>query len=591
MELIYLWVEEYKNIKKQGFNFSPKFTCKYDGEKKELSIDENKEYVSIFPDNINITAIVGENGSGKSGVLELIALDSIYPSSSQDESFISPLSPTYKYFCIYYEEGNFYHKKHFMDSITLKSEELKKIPYYLHYDYSFSKMPYYDDINRASNIFLFPAKKEKFDNHILNDEMKNILLIVKNNFYNKLKDERYFNPDQLSIKFVNQAKNQKSNILTSLDRYSDYLKLLIFDSYEIFAKEAGLNDIFQVPKLNEQRTNWDKIFKNVSTNGLVGQAMRDEIERFNKLLNNFEKFANLFLKNNDEILTEIEKKYGQNNEPLKKMRIDEYRRNLQIRQLNDEIIDLLIDLPRSIQLEIFDNTKGISYNHLSNGEKALLNIRLYLENVISRQPDKNYIILMDEAETDLHPQWQKKVVNYLIDSFYGRKIHFIFSSHSPFILSDLPKENVIFLEKYTEKEIEDNHLDQKVGNCKNATKDVKINPFGANIHTLLSHGFFMKDGLMGEFAKAKINQIIEFHSHVKEENKKEIKDISGLKAEYEDRKTEFWYIQKILGETYLQQVIKNHLIEIEKILLGKDEAKQQEINRLRAEADRLDALL
>ena len=56
MELVYLWVEEYKNIKNQGFNFSPRFECKFDGEK--LTVNENKDYVSIFPKNINVTAIV-----------------------------------------------------------------------------------------------------------------------------------------------------------------------------------------------------------------------------------------------------------------------------------------------------------------------------------------------------------------------------------------------------------------------------------------------------------------------------------------------------------------------------------------------------
>ncbi len=30
MELIYLYIEDYKNIKNQEFNFSSKFTCKYD---------------------------------------------------------------------------------------------------------------------------------------------------------------------------------------------------------------------------------------------------------------------------------------------------------------------------------------------------------------------------------------------------------------------------------------------------------------------------------------------------------------------------------------------------------------------------------
>ena len=72
MELVYLWVEEYKNIIGQGFNFSPRFECSYDEKKEELAINENKDYVSIFPENINVTAIVGENGSGKSSIYELL---------------------------------------------------------------------------------------------------------------------------------------------------------------------------------------------------------------------------------------------------------------------------------------------------------------------------------------------------------------------------------------------------------------------------------------------------------------------------------------------------------------------------------------
>ena len=41
MELVYLWVEEYKNIKNQGFNFSPRFKCEFDGE--NLTITENED--------------------------------------------------------------------------------------------------------------------------------------------------------------------------------------------------------------------------------------------------------------------------------------------------------------------------------------------------------------------------------------------------------------------------------------------------------------------------------------------------------------------------------------------------------------------
>ena len=128
MELVYLWVEKYKNIEKQGFNFSPRFRCEFkdeyekyidtDGKEKEklkdnceLIVNGNKDYVTIFPDNINITAIVGENGSGKSSILSVLIdlFTETYTSYLDEEKYRN-------YIAIYkYQE-----KYHYLKSIYKK---------------------------------------------------------------------------------------------------------------------------------------------------------------------------------------------------------------------------------------------------------------------------------------------------------------------------------------------------------------------------------------------------------------------------------------------------------------------------------------
>ena len=112
------------------------------------------------------------------------------------------------------------------------------------------------------------------------------------------------------------------------------------------------------------------------------------------------------------------------------------------------------------------------------------------------------------------------------------------------------------------------------GNCKvvDGLKEKK-QTFGANIHTLLSDSFFMEDGLMGEFAKGKINEIKEFYEKVVKEKKTD-KNIEF----YNKNQNRFWQVQKIIGEPFLQKIVKNQLEEIETILF-KDEAKNIAIER------------
>ncbi len=89
------------------------------------------------------------------------------------------------------------------------------------------------------------------------------------------------------------------------------------------------------------------------------------------------------------------------------------------------------------------------------------------------------------------------LISFLKNNYPRINFHIIFTTHSPFLLSDIPKQNIIFLDT------------DENGKCivVDGLKEKK-ETFGANIHTLLSDSFFMDNGLMGEFAKGKIDEVI-----------------------------------------------------------------------------------
>lgn len=78
MRLAAIWVEDYMKIKNQGFNFGGRNTYEFnfDQEKRilNLSIQNTDDYYDLFSNSeiINISGIIGINGSGKSSLLKLI---------------------------------------------------------------------------------------------------------------------------------------------------------------------------------------------------------------------------------------------------------------------------------------------------------------------------------------------------------------------------------------------------------------------------------------------------------------------------------------------------------------------------------------
>lgn len=104
-------------------------------------------------------------------------------------------------------------------------------------------------------------------------------------------------------------------------------------------------------------------------------------------------------------------------------------------------------------------------------------------------------IILEEIELYFHPDWQRTFCNDLMEMIRSANVKNIdsvnitFVTHSPYILSDIPKTNVLFLK--------DGRPDYSM----------QENTFGANINTLLKNGFFLPSLPIGEFAHQKINSM------------------------------------------------------------------------------------
>lgn len=145
-------------------------------------------------------------------------------------------------------------------------------------------------------------------------------------------------------------------------------------------------------------------------------------------------------------------------------------------------------------------------HQLSSGEQNLLNFYsrfYYAKNEILIAEDGEYgvkgeriVVFIDEGDLAFHPEWQRRFFklakDFISNLFSDREIQLILTTHSPFVLSDIPKENVIFL-----KRNKDTGVAEKANYEREKT-------FGANIYSLLSDSFFMEEGTIGEFAKGKI---------------------------------------------------------------------------------------
>jgi predicted ATP-binding protein involved in virulence len=337
-----------------------------------------------FPNN-NMAVIVGINGSGKSAILDslkifLTRIIDGFLSTPMWEDLIGYVSPLIEQNDIHYASKNF-------KATVIMSDEN---------DYHFEGVCEARVLEKGS----FKADEMKFENfdsivkkyslYVGDSEPKNIPIFV---YYNGVSKER----EQLSdIPVFPQQVNAYRNCMSVyLKSYLEFTQW--FEGEESYENERRLREepSFRIPTL---------------------EVVRFAMETFLEQLTNIS-FSDLRI----------------------------------VRHSKDSHFVFNRSTPNP-PLVIKKGNQDFKIEQLSSGEKSLLMLvtdmakRLAIANpglgVNAWQGEG--IVLIDEIDLHLHPQWQRRVLPALTKTFPN--CQFIVTTHSPQVLSEVPKESVFILE-------------------------------------------------------------------------------------------------------------------------------------------------
>ncbi|UNP78266.1 ATP-binding protein [Bacillus nitratireducens] len=614
MQILYLWINRKNGLNNISLNFGGELQCNVTND--NLIIEDNTFYIKNFfsatdflnnsPIISSVTGIAGENGTGKSTILNSL-MEIIETNNKID----------FEYLIFYQEEKDYYFDYSLQKTIYYDDKKINNQQPIIYNKITFNYKPLNLDLFSTvffSNIFDIRAQ----GNH--SPIRKHIIDLSTNSLYN----DQFYLSDQIHSQIIFTKKyehnfkiKERINIPKEIqiEGSSEFIKGKVFSKVAHYKELVGIFDKLIYPEIS----NTPELQNNQLLNNFgYSIYLNFYINTFDKICNeflldthtlliNFQRStglvrgSNLFADYYKSLVSELQdflksqsKKISEKNGlsiSTTKRKIEKLFKSINSSFIKtDKLITLLFKLNiKENKNEFFipsndpnllkfinayndcafsDPLLKMYWSELSSGEYAFLSLFSRFNSIID-QVKENLIILIDEGDIYFHPQWQKDWLYTFLDiisyMYRDTKIQIVLTTHSPFILSDLPSNNVIFLKK-----------NQDNTTC--TVKNLEGNPltFAANIHDLLTNSFFMHDGLVGKFAQHKINNLVD-----------EILDSSP-----EQVRTNSARIRKqidIIGEP----IVKRKLIEIfeDKIKLDllsineKIKQLQQQIDELKAIKD------
>ena len=534
--LCYAYIKKFKCLEDIELNLDAQYIIKYDKKEKTLTVSKNDKFPENFwGENISsICGIVGDNGAGKSTAMSFL-LNAIV----KDSTWSSPHN--FQGILVYKEDKNFSicasEDMKLANIIPISPHKTQCFYFSGHFSPSFNtdiRTTNYKGIYNASGIIRLISSRDEYykkdphhvpDNTLINflrchvsrinyricrmlsdSKLRDIIqnyclpkyIVLKRNFAgrNGLDADYYQGKREFDLSLLETPQLNEIPFLYSQEQFfSDFIYYNILNAiYE------EIQDIdFALLQNWKSKTDFDILQKRhdkLNTNDSILNLFKNHIESLDIAEN-----AKTYLRKIYVIAFEIQKNakyYDNTTDGFFYFDVqDNFNWLIDIAQSDFFLTSKFFDFYYSNDLE--------KQTLLSSGEELFLDLFSTLYDALILQANKSddvaNILFFDEAEVAFHPEWQRCYLNLIIQFLNALKeirkdlpkFQIIISTHSPLLLSDIPKCCVNFLQR-------ENGVTQNM-------KDSVEETFATNVFNLYRNSFFMKNGLIGEFAKRKIEKI------------------------------------------------------------------------------------
>lgn len=535
MKLCYVWIEEYRGFRNQGFNFSSEYTFNYNVSDSLITKTENEKYIKgFFGEGIlDIMGVIGQNASGKTNILELIQYISEGANTIINKPFFVAFSKRKKIIIYQYRmpeiRNNF---KAEINGYEGKLSEVSSIFFSNVFDgrrHNFGKKV----INISTNDMLNSQFGENINKNYQKSIQQQIKFIRspqfklledieqavnKDRFY-KLKPSKVVLTSPIWSNITNRVKTfdekykrETGNEIRLKEFVTSFRKKITdnksFNSIKYFSAFLVFVDFILNRDILSQGDG--KIIKDKrQLHGILKSLLEptqqdfriDDIFRYftTKFATDIDKYWNVF--ETHKFLMDLpDRDFGNQSNSEFKEDIGTYsNRRVQFTlDYDDGIGSFLTNYLDAITNQSL--SYGVEWAGISSGHKAYINLFANFYSVASKIKEDNVLICIDEGDLYFHPKWQTeflfKLVN-VIPKLLNKECQIFLTTHSPFLVSDLPKSNLLFVQKTSNGNLSVMNNDQIEGET-----------FGGNIGELYLDTFFMQGSLISHFAASKIQDLV-----------------------------------------------------------------------------------